>query len=204
MSVDINHQPSTINRGGPAGRRDKRSAILRAAVRLFARGEFHGTNVPRLAREAGVADGTIYNYFQNKEDLARQALLAASAQIERDLLAGVPQQAPPLERLELAALVLLQIAEDDLERARFVMCVDHAAYLGEPAPSGLVAPLALLIAGAAARGEAKPLAPELLARLWLGVVGAAVDARASGRLERPLPEVAEAVARAALDAVRRV
>ncbi|HEY3079655.1 MAG TPA: helix-turn-helix domain-containing protein [Chloroflexota bacterium] len=182
---------------------DKRSAILRAAVRLLARGEFHGTNVPRLAREAGVADGTIYNYFQSKEDLARQALVAASAEIERDLLAGVPQQAGPLERLELAGLVLLQIAEEDLERARFVLCVDHAAYLDERTPGGLVAPLALLIAGATARGEAKPLPAELLARLWLGVVAAAVDARASGRLTRPLPAVAEAVARAAVDAVRR-
>jgi AcrR family transcriptional regulator len=184
------------------GEPDKRAAILRAAVRLFARGEFHGTNVPRLAREAGVADGTIYNYFRNKADLARQALAASAAEIERDLLAGVPQHATPLERLELAALVLLQIAEEDLERARFVLCVDHAAYLGGQGSGRLVAPVALLVAAAAARGETKRLPPELLARLWLGVVAAVVDARASGRLARPLPEVAEAVGRAAVDAVR--
>jgi hypothetical protein len=114
----------------------------------------------------------------------------------------VPQQAGPLERLELAGIVLLQIAEEDLARARFVLCVDHGAYLGERTTGTLIAPIALLIAGASACGELKPLPPELLARLWLGVVGAAVAARSGGRLDRPLPSVAEVVARAAVDAVR--
>jgi AcrR family transcriptional regulator len=157
-------------------------------------------NVPRIAREAGVAEGTIYTYFKSKEELARTVLAEASAEIERELLAGVPRQAGPLEQLELAAHVLLQVAEDDLERARFVLCVDHAAYLG--VESGVAAAIESLVSSAAALGAAKPLSAHLLARMWLGVVAAAVCARAGSGSAEPLGGVADAVARAAVDAVR--
>ena len=156
-------------------------------------------NVPTLAREAGVAEGTIYTYFKSKEEVARAALAEASAQIERELLAGVPQQAAPLEQLELAAHVLLQVAEDDLERARFVMCVDHRAYLGSE--SGVVGAIQLLVSNAARQGLTKPLRTELLARLWLAVVSAAVCERSGGGSEQ-LGDVADSVARAAVDAIR--
>ncbi len=157
-------------------------------------------NVPRIAREAGVAEGTIYTYFKSKEELARVVLGEASADIERELLAGVPRQAAQLEQLEIAAHVLLQVAEDDLERARFVLCVDHRVYLG--VESGVEGAVESLIASAARLGQVKSLPVGLLARMWLSTVGAAVDERASGRTAEPLPRLAEHVARAAADAVR--
>lgn len=48
---------------------EKYFAILEAAVKTFARFGFHGTRVADIAREAGVADGTVYIYFRNKEDI---------------------------------------------------------------------------------------------------------------------------------------
>jgi AcrR family transcriptional regulator len=156
-------------------------------------------NVPTIAREAGVAEGTIYTYFKSKDELARALLAEASAEIERELLAGVPQLAGSLEQLELAAHVLLQIAEDDLERARFVLCVDHRAYLG--VESSVIGAIELFVANAYRGGLTKPLPVELLARVWLGVVAAAVCRRASG--EPPaLADLADTVARGAVDAIR--
>jgi TetR/AcrR family fatty acid metabolism transcriptional regulator len=51
------------------GRRssDKRERILRAAIKVFARSGFYSTRVNEIAKAAGVADGTIYLYFKNKE-----------------------------------------------------------------------------------------------------------------------------------------
>ena len=43
--------------------------ILEAAVKVFARQGFYQSTVAQIAREAGVADGTIYLYFKNKEDI---------------------------------------------------------------------------------------------------------------------------------------
>ncbi|GAB4529036.1 MAG: fatty acid metabolism transcriptional regulator FadR [Anaerolineae bacterium] len=47
----------------------RRNQILDAAVAVFAQKGFHPTTVKDVAREAGIADGTIYNYFKNKTAL---------------------------------------------------------------------------------------------------------------------------------------
>ncbi len=56
---------------GGRGRRgtDKRERILRAAIKVFARKGFYATRVSEIAKAAGVADGTIYLYFENKDDV---------------------------------------------------------------------------------------------------------------------------------------
>jgi TetR/AcrR family fatty acid metabolism transcriptional regulator len=46
--------------------------ILEAAIKVFARQGFYQSTVAQIAREAGVADGTIYLYFKNKDDILVQ------------------------------------------------------------------------------------------------------------------------------------
>jgi TetR/AcrR family fatty acid metabolism transcriptional regulator len=48
---------------------NKYHLILAAAVKVFARQGFYQSTVAQIAREAGVADGTIYLYFKNKDDI---------------------------------------------------------------------------------------------------------------------------------------
>ncbi|AGK99981.1 TetR/AcrR family transcriptional regulator [Desulfoscipio gibsoniae] len=48
---------------------EKYDAIIEAAVKVIAENGYHNSQVSKIAREAGVADGTIYLYFKNKEDL---------------------------------------------------------------------------------------------------------------------------------------
>ena len=48
---------------------DKRKRILQAAVKVFARKGYFAARVSEIAKKAGVADGTIYLYFKNKEDI---------------------------------------------------------------------------------------------------------------------------------------
>ncbi|MBI4209310.1 MAG: TetR/AcrR family transcriptional regulator [Deltaproteobacteria bacterium] len=55
--------------GGSVKQPDKRGRILEAAIRVFARKGFYDSKISHIAKEAGVADGTIYLYFENKEDL---------------------------------------------------------------------------------------------------------------------------------------
>ncbi|HXF38282.1 MAG TPA: TetR/AcrR family transcriptional regulator [Blastocatellia bacterium] len=47
----------------------KYEAILRAAIKVFAGSGFFNSKVADVAREAGVADGTVYLYFKNKDDI---------------------------------------------------------------------------------------------------------------------------------------
>ena len=47
----------------------RRNQILDAATKVFAEKGFHPTTIKDIAKEAGIADGTIYNYFENKTAL---------------------------------------------------------------------------------------------------------------------------------------
>src|SRR5215510_65498 len=50
-------------------RNGKYEAILRAAARVFAQSGYFNAKVSDVARTAGVADGTVYLYFKNKDDV---------------------------------------------------------------------------------------------------------------------------------------
>jgi TetR/AcrR family transcriptional regulator, fatty acid metabolism regulator protein len=51
---------------------DKHHRILEAAVKVFAKQGFYESTIAQIASEAGVADGTIYLYFKNKDDILVQ------------------------------------------------------------------------------------------------------------------------------------
>ena len=55
-----------------AEKNNKYHQILEAAVRVFARQGFYQSTIAQIAKEAGVADGTIYLYFKNKDDILVQ------------------------------------------------------------------------------------------------------------------------------------
>lgn len=48
---------------------ERRRRILEAAAVVFARRGYHGARTREIAEEAGVAEGTIYNYYASKRDL---------------------------------------------------------------------------------------------------------------------------------------
>ena len=92
---------------------DKRDAILRAAVKVFARHGYFQSQVADVARVAGVAAGTVYLYFRSKDDLLvsifERTMKDAIAE-GRAALAGV---ADPAERLRrIARLHLERLGRD--------------------------------------------------------------------------------------------
>lgn len=59
----------------PIGRRAQnkdsiRKRIVRAALNLFQTKGFEATTTKAIARKAGIAEGTVFNYFKTKEDIA--------------------------------------------------------------------------------------------------------------------------------------
>jgi len=69
-----------------------RKAILQAARRLFAESGYDATPTRDIAHAAGIATGTLFNYFQTKEAivacLAAEAMADAADEINRDEQAG--------------------------------------------------------------------------------------------------------------------
>jgi len=89
----------------PAGKRTQnkaktKQAILAAALALFAEKGFYRATTKEVSRQAGVAEGTLFNYFKTKEDLALYFFEQEQAEIIR-WYAGDRrvQRAPLVEKL---------------------------------------------------------------------------------------------------------
>jgi TetR/AcrR family fatty acid metabolism transcriptional regulator len=52
-----------------ATEKDRKSTILRAAIEVFSKKGYHGCRIADVAKEAGVAYGLVYHYYQNKDEL---------------------------------------------------------------------------------------------------------------------------------------
>lgn len=78
---------------------DKRQRILQAAVKVFARKGYFAAKVSEIAKRAGVADGTIYLYFRNKEDILISLFDEIMAEHVEEGRRALAQAATPAERL---------------------------------------------------------------------------------------------------------
>ena len=96
---------------------DKRGAILRAAIRVFAHNGYFNSKVADIAREAGVADGTVYLYFKSKEEILHSIF---DRSMEEAIAEGRKQLnniTDPREKLRRIALLHLERLGSDRELA---------------------------------------------------------------------------------------
>ena len=100
----------TENKPTPSPREQSRAlfreAILKAAEEEFLRAGFHKAKMTRIATAAGMASGTLYNYFDSKEKLF-EAIVDSS---RNDVLAAITtayQTKDPIERIHNLVAALL-------------------------------------------------------------------------------------------------
>jgi TetR/AcrR family fatty acid metabolism transcriptional regulator len=86
---------------------DKRRLILDAAVRVFARKGFHASRVGDIAREAGVAHGLLYHYFDSKNHVL-EAVFQENWSVLVARIASVEESGEPAadQLRHVAAIVL--------------------------------------------------------------------------------------------------
>src|SRR5438034_5865531 len=80
----------------------KRERILRAAVDVFARSGYFNAKVSEIAKSAGVADGTIYLYFDGKEDLLITVFREHTRNYLQSLEKALAHVRRPEERIRIA------------------------------------------------------------------------------------------------------
>ena len=93
---------------------NKYHLILEAAIRVFARQGFYQSTVAQIAREAGVADGTIYLYFKNKDDILVQFFNYRTKQVFDRFRAAVNQSDNSQDKLR--SLVRRHLTEFQQDR----------------------------------------------------------------------------------------
>ncbi len=182
---------------------DKKERILDAATVEIARRGYHQTSVAVIARRAGVADGTIYLYFKNKEEILVSLFTRALGRFiaqGKDKLAGLPDAVAKLRAI--VDLHLTLVGQDrDLAIITQVE-LRHSLHFLEELSRAQVGEYLGVIAGVVAEGAAsglfrRDLDPMLAAKAVFGVLDEmATDwvlSRRNTRLEAKAPEVAALV-----------
>ncbi|MHB1538650.1 MAG: TetR/AcrR family transcriptional regulator [Solirubrobacteraceae bacterium] len=85
--------------GAGAAGRQRRAALLQAAIELFSQRPYDQVSVADIAAHAGVATGLLYYHFTDKQGLYAAGLEQVAAQLERHIDAAIDPDATPLEQV---------------------------------------------------------------------------------------------------------
>lgn len=88
---------------------EKRERILQSAIKIFARKGFYNARISEIAREAGVADGTIYLYFKNKDEILITIFEETVGELIKDFRQRLRAITHPVEQIREFARLHLEI-----------------------------------------------------------------------------------------------
>jgi AcrR family transcriptional regulator len=125
----------------------RREDVLEAALTLFSERGFHGTAIPDIADEAGVAAGTIYRHFDSKEALVNE-LFRRCKQALAAALATVPVTGPMRDRFHHLWWALVGFAREQPRAFAFLELHHHGTYLDDESRAlerQILAPIAAVL-----------------------------------------------------------
>lgn len=178
----------------PAGGTDRRRAILRAAVSVFAAKGYHGCRIADVAREAGVAYGLVYHYFQNKEELLHSVFAEGWRRFADSLRMLAEADVPLSAKVEAIVDYALEAYRHDPRSMRvLILEVARSPAFRETAKRSAfeeaIRLTASLIERARDRGELKPgIDPFLAACVLFGSVEILLTALVLGHLDQARDE----------------
>lgn len=147
--------------------------ILDTALRLFVENGFHGTPTSRVAAEAGVSNGSLFNAYKTKDHL----VLAVYAKVKNDLDAHlsrtVPENQALPERLRLLFAESVRWAVANPVAFRYIQQLHASPYSGNVPASEIAQQTQrhlVTLAEGVASGQLRPLPVELLFLMVSGQV----------------------------------
>ncbi|HKZ06223.1 MAG TPA: TetR/AcrR family transcriptional regulator [Methylomirabilota bacterium] len=99
---------------------DKPQQIIEAAVRVFARKGYYNSRVSDIAREAGIAAGTIYLYFRTKDDILVTLFRDKMAQFVGTLRKAIADEPDAVAKLSRLIRLHFEMLEEDPQLAEVV------------------------------------------------------------------------------------
>jgi len=99
---------------------DKKTAIMESALKLFTERGFHGTSTAQISKEAGIATGTLFNYFPTKEDLINSLYFEVKGQLSQSMGKEIEAQNTFQDKLRKIWSNLIKWGADNQEEFLFV------------------------------------------------------------------------------------
>jgi len=87
---------------------------------MFARKGFYKTRISEIAKEAKVADGTVYIYFENKDDILISLFEEQMKAVMDNMVEQISEETDPVKKLEKFALIHLQLIEQNPNMAEII------------------------------------------------------------------------------------
>jgi len=99
---------------------EKYHRIIAAATKVFARKGFFHAKVSDIAKEAQVADGTIYLYFENKDDILISLFEEQMKVVLENMVQQISQERDAIKKIEKFALTHLRLIELNKNMAEII------------------------------------------------------------------------------------
>lgn len=154
---------------------DKRERILAAAERVFADRGFYQARVSEIAKEAGVADGTIYLYFKSKDDVLISLFESRMERVNRDMRVAIASHEGAPNKIRAFVRHFMELVQSNPELAE-VLCVElrqSSKFMKEysnPRFAEFLKILAAIVKDGQAAGELDDgVPPEIAARAIFGI-----------------------------------
>jgi AcrR family transcriptional regulator len=163
----------------------KRAAILEATLELISEHGFHGTAVSMIADRAGVGTGTIYRYFDGKEDLITLLYLEIKRQKGQAFLEGYSEDLSLRDRFRILWLNMLHYYIDHPQELAFMEQFDNSPYLTAEVQAAFAEkyePLMRFFRSAFEEGVFKEMPLAMLSAFTAEVTVSLAKHHASGRL----------------------
>jgi len=113
---------------------DKQQEILKAALRLFVGFGFHATPTSKIAKEAGVANGTLFHYYKTKDELIVALYSTIKGKLNERMHTGTKADASFKENLKIIYANTLNWAIEHKEEFYFVQQFNTSPFLSLIAP----------------------------------------------------------------------
>jgi len=159
----------------------KYEAILRAAIKTFAGSGFFNSKVADVAREAGVADGTVYLYFKSKEEILHSIFDRSVDEAVAEAKKLIESTADPREKLRQIAMLHLERlgADRDLAVVFQVELRGSTKFMEEFSKAGFAEYLMLIRSTFEEGQQAGVFRPELNAKVVSKILFGALDEMAT-------------------------
>ena len=159
----------------------RRDEILESAATVFAEHGYNGATIQEVAQRAELSVGTLYNFFENKQELFNKLIVREARRLHEGLREAMAEAASPREKIVAYIRACMQELGKRLDLARLYVETVQATRFGLPAgldeegasiDREFDAELEAVVAEGIRRGELADMPPQAVVALLGGMMNA--------------------------------
>lgn len=166
--------------------KEKRQAILNAALKMVSLHGFHGASMALIKEKAGSGAGTIYNYFPSKDDLMRELFKEVKIEFVRRMSDGLDENMPLKEQFFLMWRNLIVYYIQEPEQVAFAQQFHNSPYFDQTCQEfagAILQPVMRPVEQAMAAGLIRPLPFAVFEAFTIDVATSLANRHIHGQIE---------------------